>query len=669
MTKLTFEKRTMPGMELKADSSLPPVANTLHMGATFRSELDDTEGLFFYYGNIHSPFPYRVKDNYTREMENREFPVAVLENDYLRAEFMPSLGGRMWSLFDKKNGKELLFRNPVFRPGNLATRNAWISGGVEWNCGTIGHTPHTLNSIFAAELKLQDGTPVLRMYAFERVRCAVYQMDFFLPDDSHFLYARMRIVNEHKKVIPMYWWSNIAVPEIEDGRVISPAHAVYTDFKFTFKKEEMPELRGVDITYPINHNRSGSYFLKMDEGKRKYICQLDKNGYGLVQASTNRLKGRKLFVWGQGAGGKRWQEFLSGDGCPGNYVEIQAGITPTQGENLPMPPNTAWEWLEAYGAMNADGKTVHGDWDGAISEVEGHLARMMPEEKLMEILASTICMAKTAANNVISYGDGWAALENLRRQKSGDPVLSPHLDFGFASEEQESWKQLLENGCFPEYAPDEVQLSWMDQPEWTQMLEKAVVGGDKFNWAAYLHLGAIYLNGGESDSARFALETSMELQPSCWAMYMLSKITESVGDLSEAGIMAMRAAKMKKDDVSLAKEAMKMLFQAKLYSQMLAFEKFMPSSVSSHNRIKMLKAFALLHTGDIKGAEELLNADGGIVIADIREGETTTSELWFQIEEAKAVKEGRSFDRAEAVPPVIFDFRMYTEKDILDGLK
>jgi len=660
MTKLTFEKQTIPGAKLGEDSSLPPAANTLHMGIKVESQLDETEGLFLNYGYVFSPFPYRVKDNYTRELTDIEFPVAVLENEYLRAEFMTSFGGRLRSLYDKKNNKELLFKNPVFRPGNLATRNAWFSGGVEWNCGTIGHTPYTCSPIFTSELTLKDGTPILRMYAFERVRCAVYQMDFFLPENSRFLYARIRIVNAHNKVIPMYWWSNIAVPEIDGGRVISPAASVYTDFKMVFKNEPMPVVNDIDVTYPKNHTRSGSYFMKLDKKSRKFICQLDKDGYGLIQASTDRLLGRKLFVWGQGAGGKRWQEFLSGEGSDGSYVEIQAGISPTQGECLPMPPNTAWEWLEAYGSMNVSGQKVHGDWNDAISEVESHLADMLPEETLDRILEETRCLAKTPADKMISYGDGWAALENLRREKNGEVIMSGHLDFGCTGEEQEPWKNLLQNGCFPDFDTDQIQLSWMNQSEWTSLLEKSVAGPDKFNWAAYLHLAAIYLINNESDKASCVLETSMKLRSSCWTMYLMSKVAEEKGNIEEAAVMSMRASKMNPTDISLAKEAMKMLNQAGLYDQMLALEKEMPSSISKHNRIKMLKAFALLHTGDIKGAEDILNAGGGLIIADIREGETTTTELWFRIEEAKAASENRTFDRAQAVPPKTFDFRMFT---------
>lgn len=67
---------------------------------------------------------------------------------------------------------------------------------------------------FTAELTDEDGNPVLRMYEYERVRQVEYQMDFWLGENDHHLNCRMRIVNSGKEVVPMYWWSNMAVPGI-----------------------------------------------------------------------------------------------------------------------------------------------------------------------------------------------------------------------------------------------------------------------------------------------------------------------------------------------------------------------------------------------------------------------------------------------------------------------
>ncbi len=89
---------------------------------------------------------------------------------------------------------------------------------------------------------------------------------------------------------------------------------------------------------------------------RKYIVNVDKNGKGLLQFSTGRLKGRKLFSWGSNAASDHWQEFLTKDA--GRYVEIQAGLGKTQYGCIPMAPHTAWEWMECYGPAYSEELTA-----------------------------------------------------------------------------------------------------------------------------------------------------------------------------------------------------------------------------------------------------------------------------------------------------------------------
>ncbi|HBN85909.1 MAG TPA: DUF5107 domain-containing protein, partial [Clostridiales bacterium] len=417
MSSLTFAKWKLPGADLHGESSLPPIAGMINVQQQTKTMLDEDDGLFVGYGFVGSPFPYRLQDMYDRELKDTEMLTAVLENDHLKAVFIPSLGGRLWSLIDKDKGRELTFSNPVFRPGNLAFRNAWFSGGVEWNCGVVGHHPYTCSPLFTAKLTADDGTPVLRMYEFERIRRAVYQMDFFLPDQSKLLFCRMRIVNPNTEVVPMYWWSNIAVPEIKDGRIVMSTNETYTNRGGMISKTTVPVSNGIDITYPVNNPHAIDFFWKVSDQARKYVCQLNGEGYGLIQTSTSRLKGRKLFVWGQGPGGEKWQEFLSADGTGGKYAEIQAGLARTQYECLPMPPKTAWEWMEAYGAMNAKGSNVHGDWEIAKREVEEKLNHMISEQDLESLLVKTKeTIALKPAEELIVTGSGWGALENLRRE-------------------------------------------------------------------------------------------------------------------------------------------------------------------------------------------------------------------------------------------------------------
>ena len=63
-------------------------------------------------------------------------------------------------------------------------------------------------------------------------------------------------------------------------------------------------------------------------------------------------------------------------------------------------------------------------------------------------------------------------------------------------------------------------------------------------------------------------------------------------------------------------------------------------------------------------AAEILYGDGGtgnhaLEIPDIQEGEISITNLWFDLEEKRAKRDGKPFDRATAKPPMIFDFRMF----------
>src|SRR5205823_5360698 len=150
---------------------------------------------------------YRLQDQYDRNRKPRAFKAAVLENEHLRATFVLELGGRLWSLIHKPgpqagSPRELLFANPVFQPANFGVRDAWFSGGVEWNISIIGHTPLTCSPLFAARVIAEDGTPVLRLYEWERIRRVAYQVDCWLPDNSRFLMVRVRIINPNDHTVP-----------------------------------------------------------------------------------------------------------------------------------------------------------------------------------------------------------------------------------------------------------------------------------------------------------------------------------------------------------------------------------------------------------------------------------------------------------------------------------
>lgn len=149
---------------------------------------------------------------------------------------------------------------------------------------------------------------------------------------------------------------------------------------------------------------------------------IGENGYGFVQTSTSRLVGRKLFVWGQGAGGDRWKNYLTADDEDGKYVELQAGLAHSQYESLPMPPATTWEWMEAYGSIHADPEKIHGDWKDAQIETDRALSEILTEDALeAKLLATRIW--QPAPRKRFCLGDRDGAHSKICAAKNPESVL------------------------------------------------------------------------------------------------------------------------------------------------------------------------------------------------------------------------------------------------------
>lgn len=668
MTELRVEKLRIPSVDFNGVSTLPSISENLRL--TFMQnefELSEEDELFVNYGMVEYGFPYKAQDNYTRKLQDREQITVVLENEYLKATFLPQFGGKLHSLFDKVANKELLFVNSVVRPCHLGVRNAWMSGGVEWNCGYVGHNAFTCDWMHTARTHLEDGTPVLRFYQYERIRGIVYQMDFFLPEQSKLLFVRTKIVNPQFKVVPMYWWSNIAAPDVPGNRVIVPVTNTFTARDSHPVKIAVPRYNGIDITYPLNNVISIDYFWNIPTKERKFICQVDQEGYGLVQTSTKRLKGRKLFVWGNSKGGDRWKNFLTADEESGSYNEIQAGVAKTQYECLPMPPKTVWEWVEAYGAIQTNPQKAHGDWEGAKQEAASCLDSLISEEELELMLQATKTMARSPAEEMLYYADGWGALEQERRRIAGEDPMCAYLDFGKLTPEQLPWLSLLEQGSIGKHQPEEPPVSYMCQPEWTECLKKAVQEQDQDNWFAWLQLGLNTFIEKDYERAEAMLLKSVEKSVSPWALYALSILNRDMGNHSKEVSYMLQAWELRSDDVSLAKQTLRCLYENRCFDELKKVYTKMSGVLQEEPRCKVYYAFALADAGDIEGAEKILYQDGGILIPDIRECETITLDLWIAVEQKKAQLAGKTFDADAVEPPRFADFRMFANVKWLNG--
>ncbi len=577
------------------------------------------------YGRPPTLLPYTRQDGYDRGRTERQLPSVVLENEQLTATFLPGCGGRLWSLVHRPTGRELLHRNALLQPANLALRDAWLAGGVEWNLGTTGHWPLTCEPLHAVRVGAPDGTPVLRMYEFERMRRLVVQIDAWLPAGSPVLLVHVAVHNPGSAEVPAYWWSNIAVPQTEGGRVVGPGdHAFHFDYSSDLRRVPFPEFDGADRSYPGRLPRAADYFLDLPEGERPWIAALDEAGAGLVQASTGRLRGRKLFHWGTAAGGTHWQEWLSGPGS--SYLEIQAGLARTQLEHLPMPAGASWSWVEAYGRVEADPAAVHGSWEQAQSAVRGALDALVPGSTLEAALDSVAGFGEP--EEILQRGSGWGALE----VRAGALPAAAALPFGDCGEEQAPWLELLDSGRLPVCDPPAAPVLGA---HWRARLEQGAA-----DWHALYHLGLLRLADGEREGAESAWRRSVAERASPWALRGLAQLAATPGQAAE---LMLQAHRLNPDLGELTVETLRALRAAGRAEQTLAVIEALPAADRARGRVRLARAEAALALGDLDTVRVLLKE--GIRLDNLREGEDSLDALWL------AVHPGEPVPRA-------YDFRM-----------
>lgn len=656
-----FEKIIMPAASMGDVNPMPDISDAGYIHAKYNTteKVTAEEAKYIGAGRIHTLLPYLIQDGYDRDKKEKEFDVAVLENEYIKAVFIPELGGRLWSIFDKKKGKDLLYVNPVFQPCNLALRNAWFSGGVEFNIGIRGHNPLTCSPLWCAVDKYENGE-VLRLWEFERKRGVVYSISAYLPDDSPVLYIKCKIENKEKETKDMYWWSNIAVPEENGTRIVVPASECflthyYGDDGYLIDKIPVPIFNSNDISYPTNVVNSRDFFYKIPESEYKWIASPDKDGFGLLQCSTEKLFGRKLFVWGMSRGGRHWNEWLSKENSA--YVEIQAGLTNTQFELIPMDGGTSWEWIEAYTALDLPKEKVHGEYGKAVDSITGYMLSKVgnpdemtfPDEKMR------------ISTEIIFKGSDWGALEEMARGEKISDIC------GFLKsddEETKIWTNLLETNTFPAPPVTDEPKSYVKGKFWLEKLQKL----NNKNWFSYLHEGIIKFELGDKEGAKESFEKSLASKENPWAFSCLSLFFKSMEkDTEKAKEYILSALMLKNDNLSILKEVALQFISYGSDKEWLEIYNDLGAELKENGRLKMYTAIAYLNLDMLKESADIINEN--FVMSDIREGELSVSHYWFELYRKIYAKEtGVSYNpddkefcrRAdEKYPlPASLDFRM-----------
>lgn len=657
--QIALDYRLLPIAELGRTNPWPRYRFQLKSTPIHPSEnlsAEDRAGMFA--DAAVSPLPYLIQDGYSRRRETKRLPVIRVENELLRALFYPTLGGRMISLYDKRSRRELLFNNPVFQPANLAIRNAWFSGGVEWNGPLYGHSLLTCSPVFAGVVETPRG-PLLRLYEFDRALETTWQVDLFLPRESDKLWVHVKAINPNAHDINFYWWTNIAVPLTRDTRVLSPADYALSHEAAGNARIAFPNFEGFDGSYPRNYPHSKSVFFRKPGSTQPWSVYVDGRGRGMSHVSTPTLSGRKLFTWGEGRGGKRWMEFLS-QPDKGDYIEVQGGVTPTQLQTRPLKAGASIEWTECFSPFALDAKLAHhSDYHVACEAAGRVVLSAVPLAAVSEMHDFLRAHAAAPIQSLLHRGSAWGVLHEKRTGRR----LSPSLNFYCTpGEEEQPWAELLAAGMFSPESLGKSPRSFVVSPGWVKMLSDSV-NAHGATWLHHLHLGVARLEVGAFEEAKAHFKSSLVLKENAVAHRNLALLYERDGELDAAQMAYEHAWRLCDNDANLAVEIGDFLVRHARFDRFTAFSKTLPATVEQHERIQLLSAKVALEKGEFDFVRRVLLQRE---FCTVREGELSLTDLWFasHLKESERHKgHALTDEQTQAVmhnfpPPRQIDFRM-----------
>lgn len=580
--------------------------------------------------------PYTLLDRYDRNRKTTRLPAIFLQNSKLKATFLPSLGGRLISLIDLSDNRELLFCNTSLQVANLANRNAWFAGGIEWNIGQYGHAFSTCNDIFASVQKDETGEDFLRLYDYERCKGIWWHMDFHLPEGSPLLYVHTTVHNLYDTRTSLYYWTNIAVEMTGSTRVFaSNDEAIYLDpyapppvRRYGYMR--MPNIDlypGLDASYPARFPYSQEYFFTCDKDILPWEVAFRRDGKGFFEASTHPLSYRKMFCWGSNTGGRHWQKFLAPE-LGKEYVEIQSGLAPTQLHGMYLDGGCSRCWTQAFGSIESDPKnTSQQDYVQAKKAASEYVGQQITAGELRRMEERFEKTAFLPVEKILHMGDGWGFLEKeLRGIELPSAFLFPEDS---VTERELPWKQFLDTGKLPKTGDSSFTYPFVVNDVWLKALQEASKVPSEAQDIAILkhYLGIALLEAEQTEEARQCWLDTYNVSPNAWTARNLAALemrTGATGDSLEWYRKAIKCSPV--PELSIAEEFFKALIDEGSYEEAENFFAALPAAyVAASDYLAIDRARLAAELSDPDTIERMVIDRE---LGNIREGETLLNSLW-----------------------------------------
>lgn len=273
-----------------------------------------------------------------------KYHAVFVDSKYFKLTYIPQLGGRFFSVYDKVHHRQMFYRNDVIKPTYFNPRFTWPQSGIELTGPYDAHSltwkgePYWSHTI----LRHKDGSVSVMLGEKD----PIYNMDVTFTATLHPNIDALEIgtfcYNDTDGEKPQMFWSNAAFPVTAKMRFLYPM--TQTVGHTTGVVSPWPIYNGVDLSWAHNNmhmlgvfgidsydNYGGSYEFDHDYGVFRY-------------ADRRVVQGMKMWTFGFGPGATRTEHGYTDHAGP--YFEAQSGRMVWDGHYEWVYPHEVEKWHE-----------------------------------------------------------------------------------------------------------------------------------------------------------------------------------------------------------------------------------------------------------------------------------------------------------------------------------
>ena len=328
-------------------------------------------------GRIY-PIPYA--DGITDEKVDVVYDIYTLENEYLKVEVAPELGGKILRGLDKVGNHDFIYYNEVVKPALVGIAGPWISGGIEFNWPQH-HRPTTFMPLEAVIEENNDGSKTVWTGEVEAMNRMKGMAGITVDEGRSYIKAKVRVYNRTSLPQIFMWWANLAVPVNDDYRTIFPPDCEWVNDHDRRAILEWPIAKGVyktarpydfgkgtDLSHYSAVKVPSSYLISQGQSDMDFIAGYDIGiGKGIATVANHHISpGKKMWHWGIGDFGDMWCNNLTDENGP--YIELMTGVyTDNQPDFTWIAPYETREFEQYWYPIREIGEVKNASIDAAVN--------------------------------------------------------------------------------------------------------------------------------------------------------------------------------------------------------------------------------------------------------------------------------------------------------------